>query len=101
MEGINYGAILSVALCTVGITQIVKNFIGKDIGFRWGIGLTLIVGCAISALYIFLPGIWEKVCVVLLSISGATIFYDTIYKSFRKIFEKLGKDSSQTYKGED
>ncbi|MBR6079905.1 MAG: hypothetical protein IKP60_07100 [Treponema sp.] len=96
---INYGDVLALALCVVGITQLVKNFIGKDIGTRWGIVLTLAVGAAVSAVYIFLNGIWNPVCVVLLSISGATIFYDTIFKAFKKFFEKIGTEPS--YKGND
>ena len=37
----------------------------------------------------------EKILFGIIGVSGATIFYDTIFKSFQKIFEKGGKEEVQ------
>lgn len=35
----------------------------------------------------------EKVLYGIVGVSGATVFYDTVYKSFSKLFEKLSDKS--------
>ena len=32
----------------------------------------------------------EKVLYGIIGVSGATVFYDTIYKAFQKLFESIG-----------
>ena len=34
----------------------------------------------------------EKVLYGIIGVSGATVFYDTIFKTFQKIFEKKSKE---------
>ena len=89
---IDYGAVAAISVCIVGITQLIKVAIGKELKGRLSLLLTLLVGSAICALYFVFNPRWAMICTVLLSLSGAGIFYDTIYKAFKKIFEGLGKE---------
>lgn len=47
---------------------------------------TISVGVLMTLAAIFLP---EKVLYGIVGVSGATVFYDTIYKAFSKVFESL------------
>lgn len=77
-------AILKVAVATVGVTQLLKNLIGKGGKTSWTI-ITILAGIGITAIQCLLPSI---VMDGIIAISGATIFYDTIYKTFEGIFKR-------------
>ena len=79
--------ILKIALATVGTTEVIKNFIQKGGKKVWTF-VTLIVGAGITAIAIYCP---ENVLTGFVAVSGAVVFYDTIFKAFQKFFEKLGK----------
>lgn len=83
--------ILWIMLCIVGITELIKGFF-KSVPKWLSILLTIFVGVCVSCLYIFLPNYWDKIRVVLVSISGATVFYDTVLKTFQK---RLTNDSNE------
>lgn len=76
-------AIIKVATATVGVTQLLKNLLPIKKGWLWTI-LTILVGIAITVVQYLCPSAVLDGCI---AISGATIFYDTIYKSFEKIFK--------------
>ena len=76
-------AIIKVAVATVGVTQLLKNLIGKGGKIIWTI-VTILVGIGISVMQYLCPSV---VMDSTIAISGASIFYDTIYKSFEKIFK--------------
>lgn len=92
---IDYGAVAAISVCIVGITQLVKVAIGKEMKGRPGLLLTLLVGAAICACYFAFGAHWSRICTVLLAISGAGIFYDTIYSAFKKVFEGMGKAGAE------
>lgn len=74
-----------VALATVGTTEVIKNLIQKGGKRVWTIA-TMIVGILMTVIAFYLP---EKVLYGIVGVSGATIFYDTIFKAFGKLFESL------------
>ena len=76
-------AIIKVAVATVGVTQLLKNLIGKGGKIVWTT-ITILVGIGISVIQYLCPSV---VMDSTIAISGASIFYDTIYKSFEKIFK--------------
>lgn len=80
-------AIVKVAVATVGVTQLLKNLIGKGGKVVWTIA-TILCGIGITIIQCLCPAV---VMDGIIAVSGATIFYDTIYKTFEKIF-KGGKD---------
>ena len=84
----NAESITKVAIATVGVTQMLKNILPLKVGKLWTI-ITILVGVGISAIQRLCPSI---VMDSTIAISGATIFYDTIYQSFEKLF-KGGKDA--------
>ena len=77
--------ILKVAIATVGITQLIKNLIPVQLPSKVAkpvfTVLTIMVG----------TGIWflsQKFPIdAIIAVSGATIFYDTIYKRFEGLFK--------------
>ena len=73
-----------VALATVGTTEILKNLIQKGGKRIWTL-VTIVVGVGMSFIAFYLP---EKVLYGIIGVSGATVFYDTVYKTFQKIFQK-------------
>lgn len=79
-------AIIEVAVATVGVTQLLKNLIDKGGKVVWTI-VTILVGVGISVIQCLCP---STVMDSTIAISGASIFYDTIYKSFEKIFKHDG-----------
>lgn len=80
----NIESITKVAIATVGVTQILKNVIPLKAGKLWTL-FTIFVGIGITVIRCLCPAI---VMDAVISISGATIFYDTIYQSFEKLFKK-------------
>ena len=79
-------AIIKVAVASVGVTQLLKNLIDKGGKVVWTI-VTILVGVGISVIQCLCP---STVMDSTIAISGASIFYDTIYKSFEKIFKHDG-----------
>ena len=73
-----------VALATVGTTEILKNLIQKGGKRVWTL-VTIVVGVGMSFIAFYLP---EKILYGIIGVSGATVFYDTVYKTFQKIFQK-------------
>lgn len=84
----NIESITKVAIATVGVTQMLKNIIPLKVGKLWTF-VTILVGVGISAMQCLCPSV---VMDSTIAISGATIFYDTIYQSFEKLF-KGGKNA--------
>ena len=76
-----------VALATVGTTEILKNLIQKGGKRVWTL-VTIVVGVGMSFIAFYLP---EKVLYGIIGVSGATVFYDTVFKTFQKIFLKSEK----------
>lgn len=77
-------AIIKVAVATVGVTQLLKNLIGKGGKVVWTIA-TILAGIGIAVVQCLCPSV---VMDVIIAVSGATVFYDTIYKSFENIFKR-------------
>lgn len=77
-------AIVKVAVATVGVTQLFKNLIGKGGKVLWTT-ITILVGIGILVIQCLCPPV---VMDGIIAISGATIFYDTIYQTFEKIFKR-------------
>lgn len=76
-------AIVKAAVATVGVVQLLKNFIGKGGKIVWTI-VTLLCGTGITALQYLCP-VWVMDSIIV--IAGASLFYDTIYQTFEKIFK--------------
>lgn len=74
-----------IALATVGTTEVIKNLIQKGGKRVWTLA-TISVGVLMTLAAFFLP---EKVLYGVVGVSGATVFYDTVFKAFGKIFENL------------
>lgn len=85
------------AICIVGLTQVIKNFIDdgdittknekKIKGWVWTIVLAVVSVVVVFA-YEELPPV---VIMVLLSLSAASLFYDTVYKGFQAIIKSILK----------
>ena len=69
----------------MGVTEILKNLIQKG-GKRVWTFVTIGVGVCMVLVAFYLP---EKILIGIIAVSGATVFYDTVFKTFKKIFEKL------------
>lgn len=81
--------IFKVSVATVGVVQLLKNMITFKKGGKilWTI-ITIVVGILLTIIQQLVPsGVMDGV----IAVSGATIFYDTIYQSFEKIFKKGDK----------
>lgn len=79
--------ILKIALATVGVTEVIKNFIQKGGKKVWTF-VALVVGAGMTVIAVLCP---EVILTGIVAVSGAVVFYDTIFKAFQKFFEKLGK----------
>lgn len=77
--------IAEVALATVGMTEVIKNLIQAGGKRLWTL-ITLLVGAGMVAVAVFLP---ETVLSGTVAVSGAVVFYDTVFKLFQKLFELL------------
>ena len=75
----------------MGVTEIIKNLIQKGGKRIWTL-VTLLVGVGMSFIAFYLP---EKVLYGIIGVSGATVFYDTIFKTFQKIFEKKNNEVAE------
>jgi hypothetical protein len=78
--------LLEIALATVGMTEVLKNFIQKGGKKAWTLA-ALLVGALMVVVKIYLP---EQVLMGIVAVSGAVVFYDTIFKAFQKFFQKIG-----------
>lgn len=89
----NTTLIIKCALATVGIVQLLKSFLGNISNAKWLRArawvyalLTIFVGVLTTLLaYLAQPYVVDAMIVV----SGASLFYDTIYKAFEKGFSYL------------
>lgn len=70
-------------LSIVGTVQLLKQFIPCKKGWVWTI-ITILVGSGICLIQSRFPRVAEPI----VTVTGATIFYDTIYQSFEKIFKR-------------
>ena len=77
--------IVKVALATVGVTELIKNFIDKGGKKVWSL-VSMIVGVGMTLIDLYLP---EQVLYCIVGVSGAVVFYDTIFKAFQKLFNKV------------
>lgn len=79
----------------VGTVGVIKNFISWG-GRKFWTLLTLIVGVGIAVVAFYLP---IKVLQVWVAVTGATLFYDTIFQSFKKLIESIGIKSESKHAG--
>ena len=77
--------IFKIALATVGTTEVIKNLVQKGGKRVWTL-VTLAVGASMVAVAKFCP---DVILTGIVAVSGAVVFYDTIFKSFKKFFEKI------------
>lgn len=70
----------------VGTVGVLKNLIEKGGRKTWTI-ITVLVGIVVAYLAMKLP---IKALQVWVAVTGATLFYDTIFKSFQKLIKKIG-----------
>lgn len=92
-----FSGVIVCAICIVGLTQVIKNFIDdgdittrnekKIKGWVWTIVLA-VVSVVVVFTYEELPPV---VIMVLLSLSAASLFYDTVYKGFQAIIKSVLK----------
>lgn len=79
-------------IAIVGTIGVLKNFVNVGGKRLWTL-ITLVVGAGIAIAAIYLP---IKVIQVWVAVTGATLFYDTIFKAFQKMIELVvGKISSK------
>lgn len=71
-------------IAIVGTVGVLRNLIKKD-GKSFWTAITLIVGTVVAVAALYLP---LKVLQVWVAVTGATLFYDTIFKSFQKFVTK-------------
>ena len=72
-------------IAIVGTVGVIKNLVGKGGKRLWTI-FTLVIGTGIAFAAVKLPLVYTQIWV---AVTGATIFYDTIFKSFQKFIEFL------------
>ena len=81
-------SIMRAAIATVGVVQLIKNMLNnKGNKVIWTI-ITILVGIGICTMQYLCP---SAVMDSVITVSGASIFYDTIYQTFEKIFKKGGE----------
>lgn len=77
-------AIIKIAVATVGVVQLIRNLVGKGGKVLWTI-VTVLCGTGITALQYLCPSV---VMDGVIAVAGATVFYDTIYKTFENMFKE-------------
>ncbi len=77
--------VLWTMVAIVGTVGVIKNFVNKGNRQIWTI-LTIVVGVVIAVAAMYLP---IKALQVWVAVTGATLFYDTVFKSFQGFIEKL------------
>ncbi len=83
--------VAEIALATVGMTEVIKNLVQKGGKRVWTLA-TLGVGAVMVAAAEYLP---DTVLHGIVAVSGAVVFYDTIFKAFKKIFARLNPDGDK------
>lgn len=80
--------IVRIAVTVVGIVEMLKNLLNRLMTTKVRMTLcALVVSVLVSVLYIMLPAeTWRQVSIILLAVAGSTVFYDTIYKMFKRLF---------------
>lgn len=71
----------------VGTVGVLKNLIKKGGRKVWTV-ITIIVGVIVAYLAMKLP---IKALQVWVAVTGATLFYDTIFKAFEKLINKMAE----------
>lgn len=69
----------------VGTVGVVKDFVNKGGRIVWTT-VTLLVGTGVAVAAMYLP---LKVLQVWVAVTGATLFYDTIFKTFQRLIERI------------
>lgn len=69
----------------VGTVGVIRNFIDKG-GRKIWTAITILVGIVVAVAAMYLP---LKALQVWVAVTGATLFYDTIFKTFQKFIEKI------------
>ena len=86
----NTEEIIKGALAIVGATQMLKSFIPLKKGWLWTI-ITILVGCVIC----LIQSLYPTAITWAITISGASLFYDTIFQTFEKVFKKTDAKEEQ------
>lgn len=76
-----------VMVAIVGTVGVLKNFIDFG-GRKFWTAITLIVGIGVAIAAMYIP---MKALQVWVAVTGATLFYDTIFKVFQRIIEAIAK----------
>jgi len=79
--------ILWTMIAIVGTVGVIKNFINKGGKKIWTIA-TLVIGAGVAVAAMYLP---LKALQVWVAVTGATLFYDTIFKTFQRLIEKISE----------
>lgn len=75
----------------VGTVGVIKNLVDKGGKKVWTL-ITLAVGIGVAIAAMYLP---VKALQAWVAVTGATLFYDTIFKTFQKMIEKLAYKNSE------
>ena len=79
--------ILWTMIAIVGTVGVIKNFINKGGKKIWTIA-TLVIGAGVAVAAMYLP---LKALQAWVAVTGATLFYDTIFKTFQRLIEKISE----------
>lgn len=69
----------------VGTVGVIKNFINKGGRVVWTVA-TIVIGIGVAVAAMYLP---LKALQVWVAVTGATLFYDTIFKAFQRLIERI------------
>lgn len=87
----NSELLLWTMVAIVGTVGVLKNLINKGGKKIWTI-VSVVVGSGVAFAAMKLP---ISALQVWVAVTGATLFYDTIYKSFQKLIEKIAKKDGE------
>lgn len=85
----DWTVVIKAAFSTVGLIQLLKNVVTFKNKKLW------IIPTVILSVVLSLPFIPDFVYTACLTLSSATLFYDTILKAFEKVFNKDSKTESE------
>lgn len=74
-------------IAIVGTVGVIKNFIEKG-GRKVWTAATLVIGVIVAFCAFKIP---MRALQVWVAVTGATLFYDTIFKSFQKFIERVSE----------
>lgn len=86
----NTEEIIKGALAIVGATQMLKSFIPFKKGWVWTL-ITILVGCGIC----LIQSLSLTAVTWIITISGASLFYDTIFQTFEKVFKHTSQNEEK------